>query len=157
MNTQKIENFFKKELSSNLTEVFIVKNNDETYELFNRYRIETQKNGLHKVIPYTLTEERIFSSLKYAFVWCIFNKLKKYTESKRIEQIDHMLDSLNISILQQKKLLSKAKDNQTKHIYMAKIHESKIRKNVLLKELKTYINISRHWQYSKFLKNNRNN
>lgn len=151
ISEHKIEKFLAKELSSSLKEVFIIQDNVGNYELFNKYKIEPQNNGLYKVIPYTYTEERIFSSLKNAFTWCIFNKLNKFTESKRIEKLDHMLDALEITIQQQKKLLAKYKDPDIKSIYRAKLHESKVRKNIMLKEIKTYINISRHWQYKKFL------
>lgn len=153
MNTRKIEKFFIKELSSDLKEVFIIKDQNGSYELFNRYRIEPQENGLFKVIPYILTEEVIFSSLKNAFVWCVFNKNKKFTENKRIHKLDHLLNSIEISMTQQRKLLAKTKDPDLKSIYMAKLHESKIKKNIMIKELTTYINMSKHWQYSKFLQN----
>lgn len=150
ISNHNIEKFLAKELYSNLKEVFIIQDENGSYHLFNRYTIEPQSNGLFKVIPYTYTQELLFSSLKNAFTWCIFNKLNRFIESKRIEKIDHMLAALDIVMQQQKKLLAKSKDSDVKSIYRAKLHESKVRKNIMLKEIKTYINISRHWQYKKF-------
>lgn len=150
-NIQQIEKFFIKELSSNLKEVFIVKDPDGSYELFNRYKIQPQENGLFKIIPYSFTEEVTFSSLKNAFVWCIFNKNNRFTETKRIHKLDHLLNSIEISMSQQRKLLTKTKDPELKSIYMAKLHESRVKKSSMINELTTYINISKHLQYRKFL------
>lgn len=152
-NDQKLEKFFKKELNSNLQEVFITRDFFGNFELFNKFKIETQSNGLFKVIPYNYTEERVFSTLKNAFAWCVFRKLNRLNETNRIEQLDHMLDSLETIITQQKRVMSKSKDIESKYIYMAKLNEAKLKKNAMLKELKSYINISRQYQVRKFLQN----
>jgi|688.fasta_scaffold777663_1 hypothetical protein len=146
----KVEKFFVKELASELSEVFIVDYDDGSYELFNKYRVEPQTTGLFKVVHFTVTEEHMFSSKKHAFTWCIFDKYKKIKESNRIEELDLLLSGLEVSMAQQKKLLAKAKDNDTKLIYLAKLQEAKRKRNAMIKEINSYINISRHWQSSKF-------
>jgi hypothetical protein len=146
----KIEKFFVKELATELSEVFIVDYDDGSYELFNRYKVEPLATGLFKVAHFTVSEEHVFSSKKNAFTWCIFDKYKKIKESNRIEELDLLLSGLEVSMAQQKKLLAKAKDNETKLIYLAKLQEAKRKKNIMVKEINSYINISRHWQSSKF-------
>lgn len=151
-NEQKIEKFLEKELNSGLQEVFISQDNFGNFELFNQFKIIRQNNGLYKVIPYNLTDEKIFSTLKNAFAYCTFKRLNRFSESNRIEKLDYLLDSIDTLILQQKKVMSKSKDVQVKYIYMAKIHETKLKKTALLQELKTYINISRYHQINRFLR-----
>lgn len=146
----KLEKFFVKELSSDLLEIFIVDCPDGSYELFNKYRVEPQPEGYFKVTPFTVTEEHTFSSKKTAFTWCVFDKYKKIKESKRIEELDLLLGGIEVSMAQQKKLLAKAPNSETKLIYLAKLQEAKLKKNIMLKEINTYINISRHWQSNKF-------
>lgn len=149
-NQSKIEKFFVKELSSELSEVFIVDYDDGSYELFNKYRIEPLDNGLFKVVYFTASGEHIFSSKKHAFTWCIFDKYKKIRESNRIEELDLLLSGLEVSMAQQKKLLARAKDNETKLIYLVKLQEARRKKNAMTKEINSYINISKHWQTNKF-------
>lgn len=151
MNTDiKIEKFLEKELTSHLQEIFITRDIAGNYELFNKFKIIPLKNGLYKIIPYNYNEEKTFSTLKNAFAWCIFKKLNRLTETNKIEKLDHMLDALDTRILQQKKVMAKSKDTELKYIYMAKLHEAKLKKNAMLKELKNYINISRQYQIKQF-------
>jgi len=150
IDQKKIEKFLAKQLNSELSEVFIVDCEDGSYELFNKYRVEPHPSGVFKVIPLSVTEEHIFSSKKNAFTWCIFDKYKKITETKRIEELDLLISSLDLIIAQQKKLLGKAKDNGTKLIFLAKLQEGKRKRTAMVNEINNYINISRHWQSSKF-------
>lgn len=147
---QKLEKFFTKQLASDLKEVLIVQDDTGCYELFGKYIIEPQPNGLFRIIHLNYTEEHVFSSLKNAFTWCIFNKNRKLRESKRIKELDFLLDSVNTSLYQQSRLYLKAKTTESKSIYLAKMHENKVKKNIMLKEISGFINISRHWQQKQF-------
>lgn len=152
MNNQlKIENFLKKEFNSNLKDICIIQSEDGSFELFNEYVIRKQTNGLYNVSPLYIISSHQFTSLKNAFTWCIFHKYKRFKDTKRIEELDLLLSSVNVTLFQQKKLLLKSKDLENKLIYNAKIHEEKIKKNIMLKELTNYINISKHLQTRKFL------
>lgn len=148
---QKIESFLQKELNSDLKEILVCKCKDGSFELFDEYKIIPQTDGLFKVSLIKLVRDHIFSSLKNAFIWCVFHKYNRFLETKRIEQLDLLLNSLDIILAQQKRLLAKTTDLQQKYIYSTKISEGKIKKNMMLKELNAYINISKHWQSKKFL------
>lgn len=152
MNNQtKIEKFLQKELNSDLKDICIVEYANGAFELFNEYLIKRDDNGVYQVNLLLLFEKHIFSSLKNAVTWCIFHKYKRYYNTKRIEELDLKLSSINISMTQQKKILSKIKDLDHRLIYIAKLHESRIKRNSMLKELTSYINISKKWQTKKFL------
>lgn len=150
-NEIKIENFLKKEFNSNIKDVCIIQSEDGNFELFNEYVVKKTTNGLYNVNPIYVMGNYQFTSLKNAFTWCIFHKYRRFKDSKRIEELDLLLNSVHITMLQQKKLLLKSKDLESKLIYTAKIHEQKIKKNIMLKELTNYINISKHLQTKRFL------
>lgn len=150
-NTHKIEKFLQKELASGLNDICIIDYGNGTFELFNQYTVKKDALGLYTVNHILIFVEQKFSSLKNAFTWCIFHKNKRFTDSKRIEELDMQLNSIAVRMFQQKKLLGKSKDLEHKLIYTAKLHEEKIKKNRMLKELSQYINISKQWQTKKFL------
>lgn len=147
---EKLEKFFLKQLTTDIKDMLIVRDELGNYELFGKYRIEQYKNGLCKVIRFRYAEEHMFSSLKNAFIWCIFNKNSKISESKRIKELDFLLDSLNTRLYQQSRLYLKSKTPDIKFIYLAKIHENKIKRNQILKEIKTFTSISRYCQHKIF-------
>jgi hypothetical protein len=143
-----------KELKSKIRDLLIIRDDDGSYHLFGTYTI-TSNNGY-----YTVTYEdevqniHIFSSLKHAVTWCVFDKNNKYKEVKRIIDLDSTLSSLDVSIAQHKKMVKDvSKDVADRYIYMAKLNEEKLKKQAALNELNTYINISKHLQTKKFAEN----
>ncbi len=140
-----------RELKNKIRDLLILRNEDGTYHLFGTYVIEP-KNDLYKVV---VNDENnnilIFSSLKHAVTWCVFDKNNKYKEVKRIAELDSLLGSLDVSIAQYKKLVKdKQKLPEDRYIYMAKLNEDKLKKQAALREINNYINLSKHWQTKKF-------
>lgn len=143
-----------KELKNKIRDLLIFRDNDGSYHLFGTYTI-VPNNGYYSVI---LNEEpqniHIFSSLKHAVTWCVFDKNNKYKEVKRILELDSTLSSLDVSIAQHKKLVKNNNKNiQDRYIYLAKLNEEKLKKQAALSEINNYITLSKHWQSKKFAEN----
>lgn len=149
-NNLKIENFLKKQVNTDLKDIFIIDDGNGNFELFNEYLISKQSNGTYKVTHNIIDSNCELSSLKNAFTWCIFHKNKMFFDTKKIEELDLLLASINLRLIQQQKILSKIANLTDKLIYTAKIHENKVKKIRMLKELNSYINTSKYWQKRKF-------
>jgi len=144
-----------KDLTTKIHDLLILKNTDGSYDLFGRYKILSSNNGLFIVsVPKDCDiAEQTFSSLKHAVTWCVFEKHKKYSDIKRIQELDMLLSSLDVSSGILKKLFEKTKDLEDRFIYLAKLDEVKFKKRALLAEINSYISTSKHWQTKKFTEN----
>lgn len=140
------------DLKKKINDLFIVRENDGTYNLFGKYIIQ-QESGFYRV---TYTDENIsniFSSLKHAVTWCVFEKNNQQKEVKRIVELDENLASLDAMILQHTSLLKKMKDTSGREILYAKLCEEKLKKRQALLEIEKYATISRHMQNKKYIEN----
>jgi hypothetical protein len=145
---KKIEIFINKELNVNLLDAAIFKHDDVTYELFNKYIIK--KISEYKFLVTTSYEQKSFSFLKNAVIWCTFKKRDKFYEMKRIEELDILMNSIDVMIEQHTKLSISANAYEDKLIYLAKLNEDKLKKQYMLKEIKDYVSDSKAWQLKKF-------
>lgn len=152
-NLKKIEDFIIKELNVNLSDAAIFKHDDTTYELFNRYTIK--KVSDYKYLVMTASEQKTFSFLKNAVMWCTFKKRDKFYEMLRIEELDMMLSGIDMMIEQHKKLVYNTQDLDNKLIYIAKLNEDKLKKQSITNELKNYIYDAKHWQFKRFAATNK--
>lgn len=145
---KKIETFINKELNVNLSDAAIFKHDDVTYELFNKYIIK--KISEYKFLVTTSYEQKSFSFLKNAVIWCTFKKRDKFYEMKRIEELDILMNSIDVMIEQHTRLSISANVYEDKLIYLAKLNEDKLKKQCMLKEIKDYVSDSKAWQLKKF-------
>lgn len=139
-------------LKTKIEDLFIVKENDGSYNLFGKYVIFPESSNLYKVSILGEQTSYSFSSLRNAVTWCVFEKNKKYKEIKRIYELDELIGSLEVSIAQNKKLLERAKE-MDKYIFAAKLEEAKYKKRNAIREIEEYATLSRHWQTKKFKEN----
>ena len=138
-------------LKKKINDLFIVRENDGSYNLFGKYTVIPDNNS-YKVNVNGETEFLHFSSLRNAVTWCVFEKNNKYKEIKRIHELDELISSLNVIIAQHTKLLEKT-TSEDKYIYSAKFAEGKVKKKQAIKEIEEYANISSYWQRKKFSEN----
>ena len=137
----KLANFFEQELKTNLKDLIIPYPNNR-YELFGRFRIES-KDQLF-VITDSKTKQSIrLSSLKNAVLYCTLASVGKHMESRRIENLDLKLMSLQVDMAIHKKMLKSAVDDDAKFIYINKLQEAAYRKKILNAEVTGYINSSK--------------
>jgi hypothetical protein len=145
----KIDKFFKKDFINNLNDIAIFKNEDGSYELFDKYIIRKVEHCYNLVTKYSSTD-KTFSSLKNAVTWCIFDKRNKLDVLSRIEELDRMIDSVDISINIHKRLIEKCKDKELRLIYVAKLSQEQVKRKRYANELLSFINDSKYWQSQRF-------
>lgn len=146
--TAKISSFLTREFFK-VSNIAIIKNDDGSYEFFNRYSISENPTG-YKVESKYNSEIRYFASLKNAVTWCIFENRNKFTQAKRIEYLDQMISGNETAIDLHKKLIRKSQNLEHKLIYIAKLSEEQIRKKQMVQEMASYIAESNTWQTRKF-------
>lgn len=144
----------KKELSSKIKTLLIVREDDGSYFLFGKFQIVPDSEGNYHLVD-IIDKQKIhtFSSLKNAVTYCVFEKHKKYKELKRIVDLDSTIGSLETMIEQHTRLLQKSADLGYKSIYQAKLYEEKLKKKAMTTEINSYISISKHWQNKEFADN----
>lgn len=145
----KITQFLKKEFFNKMTDIAMLQNDDGSYEFFNRFTVYPVVNGYDVHISNT-SEVKLFSSLKNALTWCIFENRTKYSQARRIEYLDSMIAGIDVSIQVHKQLLKKSNDVEYKLIYAAKLSEEQTKKRQMIQEMSSFINESNNWQTRKF-------
>ena len=135
-------------IQKKIKELFIVQEDDGSYNLFGTYVVKPQPNGGFKVSKHD--EDSVeFSTLKYAVTWCVFEKNNKYKERERLCTLDQIINNLEVSMYQHKKLAKKVKGSD-RDIYLAKFLEDKIKKKKAIEEMEQYTSFSRYIQTKKF-------
>lgn len=145
----KVSEFFNTRLLSTVGDITIFQNDDGSYELFNRYTIQKNPYGF-KVVHIYNSDEKLFSSLKNAVTWCVFENRKKYQKAQRIEYLDKMIAGMDLNIEMHKKLIKKSTDTEIKLIYAAKLSDEQNKKKIMLHEMSGYIHESKALQTQKF-------
>jgi len=120
------------------------------YHLFNDYIIEKQSDDTVLVSVNRQSVSQVFSNIKNAVAWCIFNKRNKYYEAIRIVELDRRLVGLEMDIKIHKKLFLKSKEEEMKLLYFDKLNENKLKKAHLTEYLNSYILESTRWQRKRF-------
>lgn len=149
---KKFEKFLERELTGTLKDVIVIADKDGTYELFGKYKIYPTRGGYYKVSIFSTDIVYEFANVKNAVTWCTFDNAKKFHEADRIKDLDLRLCSMEVDIAIHQKMASKAKDMNTKWIYITKYEEDILKKRIMINELKSYINTSKMIQAQKFNK-----
>lgn len=146
----KISQFLSKEFLQNMSDISMIQNSDGTYEFFNRYTVRQVKIGYEVHLKYN-SDIKMFSSLKNALTWCIFENRTKFTQARRIEYLDNMLAGTEVSIEVHKNLIRKTSNTENQLIYIAKLSEEQARRKQMITELSSFVNESKNWQTRKFV------
>lgn len=144
----------KKDLVDRIKDLFIVREDDGSYNLFGRYTVIQDTEGYYKVT--SLDSQIVFGNLKYAVTWCVFDKNNKHKEIKRLTELDSLISGLDVNIAIHEKLARKATDDIDKSIYTAKLIEEKRKKRQFLKEIDSFIDLSKWIQGKKYKENGSN-
>ncbi len=132
-----------------LSENIIIQNSQNDYELFGEYNII--KNGVKFQI--TSNKSHLFKefyNLKNAVIWTTLYKLNKISDSRRVSDLDAILEGTNFDIELLTKLLDKAKSNEERSTYMSKLVEGKSKRTLIKKELSEFEQRVKDWQNQKF-------
>ena len=145
--TVKVERFLVKEYQSIATDVIYEENGN--YNLFNIYTIERKNKG-YTVYKLKTATVKTFYKLKNAVAWCIFDRQNLILNSNRVEVLDNTLSGVELALEMHQKLYKKAKSNEDRFIYLAKLNEDKLKKVKISKELQGYIIVSDRLQRERF-------
>ena len=117
--------------------------------MFQKYHI-FKEDYCYKIATNTGFENKLFSSLKHAVVWCIFDNRNKLYQTKRIEHLDKMIAGAEVNILVHKNLIGKTRDIENKLIYVSKMCQEQAKKRFMIQEMDKFIEDSKNWQSKKF-------
>ena len=152
MTEQKMFDTFKKILSkSNIDklEEKLILPIDNGYLLFGEYLI-FKKDGLYWLTKYKTDVEHTFFLLRNAVIWASLYKNNKIVDANRVLDLDKELQGTNFDIELQQNLSKKTKNLDNYAIYITKIVESKHRRDQIKKELESYEQSVKKWQFSQF-------
>lgn len=149
-NIDKLENFFKRELSGELKDLMFIAHQPGEYELFGKYILSKTPQGFFKAQSKTTDHAKEFSTMRNAVSWCIFENAKKYRESNRLADLDMRISSKEVDIAIHKRLLKIRQNSNERLLYAIKLEEDTIKKKLMVKELESYINTSKNIQTQKF-------
>ena len=154
MNKKKIVNklatFFREEkILNELKDYIVYQEIDGSYQLFDQYAIIKNKElyVLNKLKTYT---EKTFMSLRNAVTWATLDKSKNYVEANRVLELDLLLSGANENMKVHAKLIKTAKDIDQALIYITKLDEDRVKKQLISCELDGYITKTTKWQRKKF-------
>lgn len=147
--TDRVNRFFEQEYLE-VGELAIFRNEDGSYDLFNKYRITKKEQNIYEVSRIYGDQIYLVSSLKNAVTWCIYEKRNKWAISNRILEIDKKIAGIDVSMALHKRMIESAKDNDSKLVLLNKLNEEKIKKKSMLQELTEYINRSKLLQAKTF-------
>lgn len=145
----KVTQFLRKEFFNKMADIAMMQNDDGSYEFFNRFTVYPVSNG-YQVQVKNNSDVKLFSSLKNALAWCIFESRTKYSQARRIEYLDSMIAGADVNIQVHRNLLKKSTDTEYKLIYAAKLSEEQNKKRQMVQEMTGFINESNNWQTRKF-------
>lgn len=121
----------------------------DSYRLFESYYISNTKKGF-SVKKINVHGETIFSYLKYAVTYAVLDKKNAISDAARVAELDQKLASLDINIKLYEKLEKKAKNQDTKLLYLCKRTEAVNKKKIVSKELDIFATRTKEWQLQKF-------
>lgn len=147
---KQLERLIQAEMLVGLEDVIIFQNPDGSYELFNTYIINKNKQNEYIVTMRTTHTTNFFNTLKHAVAWCTFDKRNMLYQATRILQLDSLLAGLDVDISLHTKIFKNTKDSNDKLIFLSKLSEDKMKKKQYTDELYRYINDSKKWQTKRF-------
>tara|TARA_R110000868_G_scaffold200494_1_gene447869 strand:+ start:1389 stop:1862 length:474 start_codon:yes stop_codon:yes gene_type:complete len=130
-------------------DISIYRNDDGSYDFFDRYIIVDHGAKVTVEIKYNYGTHE-FSSLKNAVTWCIFEKQNKIMITKRIASLDSMISSVEAEIAIHKGMVKRSKIPDSTLIWLAKLNEEQRSRTAMVNELDGYIRESKNWQSKKF-------
>lgn len=149
-NASKLAKFIDSGLNSEIQDILVTKESPNKYTLFGKYTVMLNQRGFYSVFSTKTMTFREFSSLKTATAWCVFDHAGRYSEGRRLENLDLKLSSISTDIAVHKNMVRSNADSDSKVIYVTKLQEDNYKRKLTLQEINFYINSSRALQEQKF-------
>ena len=138
-----------KELQA-LQNIVIFREEDGTYNVYNKYLIRKNTDGIYMLSIIGSHTEKNFFKLKNAVSWCSYDKRNLIKDARRLHELDQLIYGLETEIQIHSKLMRKTKEVDTKIICLSKLSQEKAKKRMFLYELERYIHDSTDWQNRMF-------
>lgn len=138
-----------KELQA-LQNIVIFREEDGTFNVYNKYLIKKNIDGIYVLSIIGSHTEKNFFKLKNAVSWCSYDKRNLIKEARRLHQLDQVIYGLETEIQIHTKLMRKTKEVDTKIICLSKLSEEKAKKRAFSYELDRYNSESEQWQNRMF-------
>lgn len=139
----------KKEIDA-LKDIVIFKESDDAYNLYDKYLIVKNDDGIYVVSVIGTFTEKKFYKLKNAVAWCSFDKRNMFKGATRLHQLDQLLFSMDTEIQLHSRLTKKSVDEDYKLIYLSKLSQNKAKKRKYTVELDRYLTEYKNWQNAQF-------
>lgn len=146
---RKLESFFNESLVEQTLKKSIIRNENNSYTLFDRYIITNDIRG-YRLEFKNYHNYKTFYTLKNAFVFAMLDVKNKMYEGKRLEQIDRKLASLDFEIANLNNKLRKTNTKETKIIYDCKLSDDLAKKHSLLRELEKYEKLAKSYYHKAY-------
>ncbi len=139
--------FSKKELNKLINSLIV--DLPDGYELFGEYII-SRKPKKYTLTKYYSNLSETFNSLQNAIIYATFHKRNKVYESKRILELDVLLEGSKMEIDLYLKNLKLSKNLETYSIRYNKLNEAKLKRDYLVAEIEKYMLETKSWQEKRF-------
>lgn len=146
----KFYNILSKGSLYKLQEVYVSKEKNDTYLLFNKFYIEkiSKDNILVSKIDSNISHS--FYNFKDAVAWCVFYDTGKLYEADRVLELDQKLDGLETDIFISKRLFKNSKTVEDRILYLTKLSENKLKKASYTKQIQILLQDSKRLQLKRF-------
>jgi len=147
-----LNKLLSKEKISALERQIIFQDRDGSYNLFGTYIISKTDFGYKVEKKYTYTVHT-FSDLKNAVTWSTLDKCGNLNGASRVLVLDGQLSGTTQNMIVHENLYKRAKNVEQQSLFLNKLHEGRIKKQTMTREMNGYIERCKAWQYQQFAQN----
>lgn len=121
-----------------LKNLMIFKISENSYEVYFKYLVEKLGRNNYMVSKKDTNVIKNFYTLKNALAWCYYDKVQKFYQANRVDQLDRILQSTIFETKLQEKSLKKITDSDKIIIKTTKLLENKLKQESVVRELASY-------------------
>jgi peptide methionine sulfoxide reductase MsrB len=143
---RKLEKVITQDEIRALQNIVMFQEHDGSYNIYNKYTINKNSDGIYVVSVMGTFTEKSFYKLKNAVAWCSFDKRGAHRSSKRLHQLDQLIFSMDTEIQLHSNLIKRTKNEESKLIYLSKLTQEKAKKRNFTIEIENYLSDFKRWQ-----------
>jgi hypothetical protein len=146
------ERVLGQQLLNQLSDLVIYRQSKDSVCLFDQYTVERVGTG-YQVSKMGVIDTVMFTSLKHAVCWCIYDKRNKIYDCSRIHELDRRYSSVNVDInihTSQCEKYRKSKMYDLLDISLTKLSHDQQLLNQINHQLSRYLIESKRWQLNRF-------
>jgi len=145
--TQEFKRLFEQEFQGLLPNT-IWQEDDGSYEVFGKYRIQPERPGYR--VFCSATDVGVFNSTRTALSWCIADKNKSYNTARELLTVDTKLAALTHDISARAALGDRSKSPELRETILTKLESKIIQKKLLENQLAKCVNWAKYIQQRGF-------